>query len=92
MADKLEMVNDYFSKIVKYHKNNLKVFSSINNYTYTSNSKEKIKLISKIIAYYDEKRYLTTKLIDDFWNYIKFLILFIMLIFSKKRFWRKKFL
>lgn len=90
MADKLEMVNDYFSKIVKYHKNNLKVFSSINNYTYTSNSKEKIKLISKIIAYYDKRDILTIKLIDDFLELHKIFDTFYNVdIFKKKIFGEK---
>jgi hypothetical protein len=90
MADKLEIVNDYFSKIIKYHKNNLKVFSSINNYTFTSNSKEKIKLISKIIDYYDKKDVLTIKLIDDFLELHKIFDTFYNVdIFKKKIFGEK---
>ena len=90
MADKLEIVNEYFSKIVKYHKNNLKVFSSINNYTFTSNSKEKIKLISKIISYYDKRDILTIKLIDDFLELHKIFDTFYNVdIFKKKIFGEK---
>lgn len=64
--DKFEMINNYFSKIVKYHKNNLKVFTSIDDFIFTSNSKNKILLILKIIKYYDKKDELLRKIIDDF--------------------------
>lgn len=66
MADKFEVINNYFTKIVKYHKNNLKVFSSVNNYLYTPNSKNKIVFISKIISYYKKEDKLVMKLINDF--------------------------
>lgn len=66
MTDKLEIINNYFTKIIKYHKNNLRVFSSVSNYLYTPNSKNKIVFISKIISYYKKEDKLVTKLIDDF--------------------------
>lgn len=59
-------INSYFSKIIKHHKNNLKVFSSIDNFSYASDCRSKILLISKIISYYGKENQLLTKLINDF--------------------------
>lgn len=66
--DKFEMINSYFSQIVKYHKNNLKVFTSIDDFIFTADSKNKILLILKIIEYYDKKDELLTKITDDFFE------------------------
>lgn len=62
------IINNYFSKIVKHHKNNLKVFSSVDNFLYSANSKQKVLLISKIIDYYGIKDELLTKLFNDFFE------------------------
>lgn len=62
------IINNYFSKIIKHHKNNLKVFSTVDNFLYSVNSKQKILLIFRIINYYGIKDEVLIKLIDDFFQ------------------------
>ena len=66
--NKSSIKNNYFSKIIKHHKNNHRVFSSLDNFTYSLNCRYKILLISRIINYYGQKNQLLTKLIDDFFE------------------------